>query len=130
MAKGIIYLGSLIPAADYLLAQQARTRLRRECAEIFKKVDVLVLPTVPAPAAVAADFYSGEMLAGIYELARFMCPFNLTGTPAISVPTGFNSVGLPLGMQVLGKALDEPTVLRVAHAYEQHAGWHNKRPPI
>ena len=129
-ARSLCYQGSLIPTTDYLLAQQARTRLRREYAETLRSVDVLVLPTVPFPAPAAEGFGAGAAVSGIYDRARFNCPFNLTGTPALSVPCGFNTAGLPLGMEILGKALDEPTVLRVAYTYQQHAGWYKKRPPI
>jgi aspartyl-tRNA(Asn)/glutamyl-tRNA(Gln) amidotransferase subunit A len=130
MGRSIIYQGGLIPVSDYILSQQARTRLRREYAEAMRKVDVMVSPTLPFTARPAGSLEGEGLVSGIYDLTHFMCPFNLTGTPAISVPCGFSSEGLPLGMQVLGKALDEPTVLRVAHTYEQHSGWHQRRPPI
>ena len=129
-ARSLCYQGSLIPTTDYLLSQQARTRMRRECAQIFSKVDVLALPTVVYPAPVADAFANWAVAPQIHDLSYFMCPFNLTGTPALSVPCGFNNGGLPLGMQILGKALDESTVLRVAYTYQQHAGWHKRRPPI
>jgi aspartyl-tRNA(Asn)/glutamyl-tRNA(Gln) amidotransferase subunit A len=130
MALDILYQGSLITSADYLLAQQARYRLRREYAETLSKVDVLIMPTTPFPAPIAEEIQDDALASGIFELIHFMGPFNVTGTPAISVPSGFDSEGLPLGLQILGKALDEPTVLRVAHTYEQHAGWYKRRPPI
>ena len=115
---------------DYLLSQQARTRMRREYAETLGNVDVLVLPTVVYPAPVADASENWAVASRIHDLSYFMCPFNLTGTPALSVPCGFNNAGLPLGMQILGKALDEPTVLRVGYTYQQHAGWCKRRPPI
>ena len=113
-----------------MLTHQLRSRLRREYAETLRTVDVLVLPTTPYPAPVAQEFHGEALVTGIFNLVHFMGPFNLTGTPAISVPSGFNSAGLPMGMQILGKALDESTVLRVAYTYQQHAGWHKRRPPI
>jgi aspartyl-tRNA(Asn)/glutamyl-tRNA(Gln) amidotransferase subunit A len=60
----------------------------------------------------------------------FTGPYNLTGMPAISVPCGFTPSGLPVGLQIAGKPFDEPTVLRVAYAYEQQARWCDQRPPI
>src|SRR5207244_11122242 len=63
-------------------------------------------------------------------LNRCTRPFNLTGLPTVSVPCGFTSEGLPVGMQITGRAFDESTVLRVAHAYEQDAGWFQRRPPV
>ena len=130
MALDMLYQGSLIQTPDYLLAQQARTRLRREYAEALRKVDVLVMPTTPYAAPLAEEFDAEALVSGLFNLVHFLGPFNLTGTPAISVPSGFNAAGLPLGMQILGKALDEPTVLRVAYTYQQHAGWYKRRPPI
>ena len=130
MARDILYQGSLISSADYVLTHQLRSRLRREYAETLRTVDVLVLPTTPYPAPVAQEFHGEALVTGIFNLVHFMGPFNLTGTPAISVPSGFNSAGLPMGMQILGKALDESTVLRVAYTYQQHAGRHKRRPPI
>jgi aspartyl-tRNA(Asn)/glutamyl-tRNA(Gln) amidotransferase subunit A len=56
-------------------------------------------------------------------------PFNLASAPAISINCGFNSQGLPIGLQIGGRPFDESTVLKVAHAYEQHTPWHNMRPP-
>jgi aspartyl-tRNA(Asn)/glutamyl-tRNA(Gln) amidotransferase subunit A len=61
-------------------------------------------------------------------LLRPMRPFNLTGLPALSVPCGFTSRALPIGLQIAGKPFDEATVLRLAHAYEQHTDWHRRQP--
>ena len=130
MALDILYQGSLISSADYVLTHQLRSRLRREYAQTLRTVDVLVLPSTPFPAPVAKEFRGEALVTGMFDLGHFTGAFNLTGTPAISVPSGFNSAGLPMGMQILGKALDEPTVLRVAYTYQQHAGWHKRRPPI
>jgi len=129
-ARRVCYQGSLIPTTDYLLAQQARTRLRRECAEVFRSVDVLILPTVPSVAPLAEAVPQDASHKRPPDVSYFLSPFNLTGTPAISLPCGFNSNNLPLGMQILGKALDEITVLRVAYTYQQHAGWYKRRPTI
>jgi aspartyl-tRNA(Asn)/glutamyl-tRNA(Gln) amidotransferase subunit A len=57
-------------------------------------------------------------------------PFNVTGNPALAIPTGFSKSGLPLGMQIVGRAFDEVTVLRVGAAYEAAAGWNHKRPEL
>jgi aspartyl-tRNA(Asn)/glutamyl-tRNA(Gln) amidotransferase subunit A len=61
---------------------------------------------------------------------RYLAPFNLTGLPALSIPCGMSSKGLPIGMQVIGKAFDETTVLRVGNAYEQATDWHTRFPEI
>jgi aspartyl-tRNA(Asn)/glutamyl-tRNA(Gln) amidotransferase subunit A len=63
-------------------------------------------------------------------LTQFTRPFNLTGAPAISVPCGFDDLGLPVGLQIAGKPWNEGTVLRVAYAYEQATPWHTHRPDL
>jgi aspartyl-tRNA(Asn)/glutamyl-tRNA(Gln) amidotransferase subunit A len=57
-------------------------------------------------------------------------PFNVLGLPAISVPCGFTASGLPIGLQIVGRAFDEAGILRVAQAYEQATEWHRRRPPL
>jgi aspartyl-tRNA(Asn)/glutamyl-tRNA(Gln) amidotransferase subunit A len=57
-------------------------------------------------------------------------PFNVLGLPALSVPCGFTAAGLPIGLQIVGKAFDEAGILRVAQAYEQATDWHRRRPPL
>ena len=64
------------------------------------------------------------------EYTRFTNPFNLTGLPALSVPCGFTTQGLPIGLQIAGRPHDEATVLRVGHSYQQVTEWHRRRPPL
>ncbi|TAJ84848.1 hypothetical protein EPO44_16650 [bacterium] len=124
-----IYLGILTNAADYIQAQRIRGRVKRECAELFRKVELLALPGQlgPAPAIKEVD-----PLDTLYKhlAPEFHAPFNLAGLPAISVPCGFSRASLPVALQLVGKPFDEPTVLRAAYTYQQHAGWHECRPPI
>jgi len=127
MTRQQFELGTLLPAVDYLRAQQYRTRLMNEFMAALRNVDVLVNPSVAfeAPAedpVVAAGEGSDE--------ARRTGPYNLTGLPAVSVPCGFGPQGLPLGLQVAAAPFAEETLLRVAYAYEQHAGWGERRPPL
>ena len=95
--------------------------------EVFSEVDALVTPVTAIPAA-RIDEAEGVTLAA--RLTRFTNLFNFAGTPAVSVPCGFTAGGLPIGMQIAGKWWDEATVLRVAHAYEQAAGWHRTLAPL
>jgi aspartyl-tRNA(Asn)/glutamyl-tRNA(Gln) amidotransferase subunit A len=60
---------------------------------------------------------------------RLVSPFNLTGSPALSLPCGFDAAGLPIGMQIVGRAFDERTVLQVGAAYERETSWNQRRPP-
>jgi aspartyl-tRNA(Asn)/glutamyl-tRNA(Gln) amidotransferase subunit A len=108
-------------------AQQYRARLLRECLLALQEVDVFVNPTVAWEAPQEDPSLAGG--DGATE-ARRTGPFNLTGLPAISVPCGFGPAGLPLGLQFTGAPFAEALVLRVAHAYEQRAGWFRHHPSL
>ena len=92
---------------------------------MLEKVDGLLTPAVPFVAwPLAAEGYhslGGTTVEAVTKLAFTTAVFNLTGHPAISVPCGLNSEGLPIGLQIAGRAFDEETVIQVAHAYEQLA---------
>jgi aspartyl-tRNA(Asn)/glutamyl-tRNA(Gln) amidotransferase subunit A len=99
----------------------------------FEVADVIVTPTVPIAAPPIGETTArwGEETEALGStLTRFTRPFNLTGLPAVSIPCGFTADGLPVGMQIAGKAFDESTVLRVAYAYEQASTWFKRRPQI
>ena len=121
------YMGGLFTAADYVQAQRARSRLKRETAQTLRKVDVLATPTFLKHATPFSESDPFGPTASILG-PSFTAPFNQTGLPAISIPAGFSSDGLPIGLQIAGKSFDEPMVLRVAYAYEQLARWYEKRP--
>ena len=125
--------GLFVTAADYLKAQQARARFNREMAQLFENVDLLAGPTEPitAPPILATEVEIGEQKVGTTgALTQYTRPYNISGTPAISVPCGFSDSQMPIGLQLAGKPFDEMTVLRAAHAYEQATEWHRQRPPI
>ena len=109
--------------AYYLKALKVRTLVQQDYTEAFKQVDVIMAPTAPTPA-----FKIGEMMADPLQLyLQDVCtvPLNLAGLPGLSVPCGYSSKGLPIGLQIIGKALDEATILRAAYAYEQTQSFHN-----
>ena len=126
--------GSVIPAQYYYKAQKIRAVLRQQILDALEKVDVLVLPTGPVtapPVESVPGIQSKEhALTGLAGRISFTGPFNLAGTPALSVPCGFSVAGMPMGLQIVGRPFAEETVLRVAHAYEQATEWHNRRAPI
>src|SRR5260370_8198909 len=100
---------------------------------MLQNVDVIVTPTTPIPAPRIDEVdkpWAGGPEKAAAALTRFTRFFNIVGLPAISVPCGFTSGGLPIGMQIVGKAFDESTVLRVAHAYEQDAKWFERHPGV
>lgn len=114
--------------AYYLKAQKARTVIRNDFTAAFKAVDVIAGPVSPATA-----FKIGEKMDDplqLYLSDIFTIPTNLAGLPGMSVPCGFGEGGLPIGLQLIGKAFDEEALIRVAHAYEQATEWHRKKPPM
>lgn len=113
--------------AYYLKAQKVRTLIKQDFDSVFQSYDVIIGPTAPTTA-----FKLGEQLGDpltMYLNDILTIPVNLAGVPAVSVPCGFAD-GLPVGLQIIGKALDEATVLRVAHAFEQHTDHHKQRPAL
>jgi len=121
-----VYMGALVPAADFLRAQRFRVRLAHEIDSILRDVDALVFPGQAAPAVRFEDFpMKGLMPAS----GRYTAPWNLLGLPAVCVPCGLSREGMPVAIQIVGRALDDATVLRVARAYERATDWYTKRPP-
>jgi len=110
----------------YPKAQKVRTLIRRDFEQAFEKADVIVCPTSPTTA-----FRLGERTADplqMYLADIFTITANLAGICGISIPCGFDNQGLPIGLQILGPALGEEKILRVAYAYEQATPWHHRRP--
>ena len=123
-------MGSIVPAQAYYKAEKLRSLLRQQVRQVLERYDVLVLPTLANCAPRIRDdqvIASKEMASRREYLIRRA--FNLASLPAISVPCGLSSQGLPIGLQIGGRPLGEETMLKVAHAYEQVTPWHNMRPP-
>ena len=113
--------------AYYLKAQKVRTLLRRDFETAFASVDVLLAPTCPTTAFKLGEKTSDPLemyLSDIYVVAT-----NPAGVPALALPAGF-SKDMPVGMQLIGKHLDEQTLFQVAHAYQQVTDWHKQLPPL
>jgi len=119
-------IGGMLSAGDYLQAQRCRQWSKREFAAALRKVDFFVTPTMTQPAPAFEGYDPNDTIRG----RSFTAPFNVTGLPAISVPCGFTQAGLPVGMQIAGKAFDEPGVIQAAYTYQQHARWYEQRPNI
>lgn len=128
---GTYVLSSGYYDAYYVRAQKVRELIRDDFVKAFAKVDAIISPTSPVPA-----FKLGERTAdplAMYLADIFTATGNLAGICGISVPCGFAKVNgnrLPVGLQILGKALDEARIFQVAHAYEQSTDWHKERPNI
>jgi len=131
--KRRIMLGTYALSAGYYDAyykkgQQVRTLIKHDFDEAFKTVDVIATPTAPT-----AAFKLGEKSADplqMYLSDIFTISVNLAGIPGISLPCGFTSGDLPIGLQLLGKHFDEESIIHAAFAYEQATEWHKKKPKL
>ena len=126
---------ALVPAQAYHKALRLREVVRGKVLEALGRFDVLICPSSPTqavkiPSSPNIIQSKDEVLTKIWGRSRVNAPFNLAGVPALSVPCGFTSDGLPIGLQIVGRPLDEGTVFKVAHAYEQATQWHTQRPPL
>jgi aspartyl-tRNA(Asn)/glutamyl-tRNA(Gln) amidotransferase subunit A len=125
--------GRYLLATDYVKSQRVRTLLQEVFTRAFARVDVIITPTLPAFPQPIGEFYvqSGDLHEHVVDaFTRFTVPFDLTGLPAITVPCGFSTAHLPIGLQIIGKSFDEATVLRVAHAYQAQTDWHTRHPAL
>jgi len=119
--------GANTTSTEYTLARRTQTEVKKRCELFFESYDFLITPTTPI---VASTIEGNDAVEQAARLNRFTSPFNLSGLPAISIPCGFNSEGLPIGLQIVSKAWADAKVLNAAYAYEQATEWHTKRPVI
>jgi len=128
-----IEAGAKVPAHRYLAGFDVRKRLLAEFNAAFQTVDVIVAPTVPVPAppigaeSVQIDREDIDTRRAVVGHSR---PANLTGLPSISIPCGFTREGLPIGLQLIGRAFDETTLLRIALTYESAQDWGARHPNV
>ncbi|ELK44392.1 Asp-tRNA(Asn)/Glu-tRNA(Gln) amidotransferase subunit GatA [Halobacillus sp. ACCC02827] len=125
---GTFALSSGYYDAYYKKAQQVRTLIKNDFEKVFEEYDVIVGPTTPTPAFKVGDKVDDPMT--MYANDILTIPVNLAGVPGISIPCGFSSEGLPIGLQIIGKHFDESTVYRAAHAFEQATEFHKQRPSL
>ena len=108
-----------------------RIKFERRLADLFKQVDVLLIPTMPVPIPSLKLMASyGEDPNVLLNILRFTAPFNFSGSPTITLPNGSDSAGMPLSMQVVGPHLSEDVLVRVAQAFQYVTDWHKRRPPV
>jgi aspartyl-tRNA(Asn)/glutamyl-tRNA(Gln) amidotransferase subunit A len=124
--RALLEMGDFYTAVQYVQAQRLRRHLTAETSRALAAFDAMVMPTSPVPATPITPDPPGHAALR----PRNTLPFDLISLPAISVPCGFTSTGLPVGLQIVGKAFDEAGVLRVAHAYEQATAWHRRHPTL
>ncbi len=122
-----------LTAGDRIQGERVRSLIRTEINSLLQRVDCLLSPTlpVPAPPVGVTEVQIGSRRESL-RVALTACTrlFNLSGHPVICLPCGFSSEGLPLSLQLAGRAFDEATVLRLAHAYESATDGHRRRPPV
>ena len=113
--------------AYYLKAQKVRTLIKQDFDQVFEKYDLVIGPTAPTPAFRIGEQVGDPLTMYLNDICTI--PVSLAGIPAISVPCG-QADGLPIGLQIIGKAFDESTVLRAAHAFEANTEFHKQRPQL
>lgn len=131
--KRRIMLGTYALSAGYYdayygKAQAVRTLIRQDFDTAFKQVDVIVAPTAPKTAFKIGENSSDPLAMYLEDV--FTLPGSLAGICGLNVPCGFDHNNLPIGLQIMGKAFAEDTVLRVGHAYEQATEWHRRKPAV
>lgn len=125
-------LGELPSAVDYLQAQQVRRQLKQDFAKAFEEVDLLISPTLPViPPSIGEDFadLNGKKVDLIDSIIRFTGPGNLTGLPALSIPCGTKG-NMPVGLQIMGPAFSEKTILNAGYALEQTNPLEGRKPSL
>ncbi len=129
--KARIMIGNFVLSSGhsqeyYKNAQLAQQWMHQEMAKVFEDVDLLFAPTTPTTAFSFGAFDDNKLQMDLQDY--FTCAANITGIPAISIPGGMSSSGLPIGFQLMAPALGEPLLFQVAHAYEQVTPWHKMHP--
>jgi aspartyl-tRNA(Asn)/glutamyl-tRNA(Gln) amidotransferase subunit A len=130
----LLRAGVMVPGSAYVRAQRARPRILAEALETLADRDALIAPgaAIPAPRIGASRRFDaeGEGVDTLAAILRFTQPFDVTGQPALALPTGLSPEGLPLSMQIIGRPFAEATVLQIASAYEKARGALPAPPPI
>jgi aspartyl-tRNA(Asn)/glutamyl-tRNA(Gln) amidotransferase subunit A len=125
--------GIFIPAVNYIQAQRLRRSFIDQMIDCMSNIDALVTPTEPICTPEIGQMttkINNEEVAIQSLLTKFTSPFNLSGLPAISVPCGFDTNGMPIGLQIIGKHFDEATILQIAQAFESNTEWNKIQPSL
>jgi aspartyl-tRNA(Asn)/glutamyl-tRNA(Gln) amidotransferase subunit A len=131
--KRRIMLGTYALSAGYYdayygKAQQVRTLIKQDFDQAFERVDVIAAPVAPTTAFKLGENVNDPIKMYLEDV--FTLPASLAGVCGLSLPCGFDGNNLPIGLQLIGRAFGEDTVLRVGHAYEQATEWHEQRPAV
>lgn len=128
-----ILLGSYALSAGYAdklykKAQRARTALIQDYEKAFSNCTVLISPVVPTPPQLIGELINNPLQNMVSDLLTVTT--NVVGIPAVAIPAGFTQAGLPVGLQLMARKFEEPTLLSIAHQYQQITDWHHKTPPL
>ena len=127
----VLDVGRAASGVEFQRIQRRRMELRGRFAELFMKVDVLLAPAQPfAPLTLKTISTLGEQPELILKLQRFTAPFDMTGTPTISLPGGFTEAGLPVGFQLAAGSLNELRLVQAARAFQGVTSWHRRHPEL
>jgi aspartyl-tRNA(Asn)/glutamyl-tRNA(Gln) amidotransferase subunit A len=126
--------GELMLASQYLKVLRVRTLVKEAFRQAFEGIDAIVCPTLPTTAARVGqqefEFPNGARKSVMDAYVGHSAPANVTGLPALTVPCGFDSTGMPVGLQIIGRPFDEQMVLRVGQAYESATDWSARTPSL
>jgi aspartyl-tRNA(Asn)/glutamyl-tRNA(Gln) amidotransferase subunit A len=131
--RTLLEQGEMYTATQYIQAQRYRSMLHRSFTEAMHDLDAIITPSVPYTSPRIGErtvSIGGKDIGLIDAIMRYQALPPLAGMPALSVPCGFSSEGLPVGMQIIGDAFDESTVLRIGHAFQRLTDWHRRKPPL
>ncbi len=127
--REVLERGSTLSGRHYAALRNSGLAFGGRLRALFDDIDVLLCPSWPT----AAVEITADALGDLEDqggLLRFTGPYNLTGNPTLSIPSGFNGAGMPLGLQLIGRHLEEELLCRVGHAYQQGTDWHKRFPPV
>jgi len=126
--KGVIERGFAYDPTVVASAYIEKDRFKGELMKTFEAVDVIAAPVMPKIGILYDEL--GDVFKSIPQFGRYCGPYNMSGSPTITFPTGMSSIGLPLAMQLIGRHLGEATLLKAGHAFQQATAWHRQRPKL
>jgi amidase len=129
--SSLIELGRGLSGLEYQKIILRRAAFRGRVAAIFQDIDLLLVPAQGvAPLTTAQVTRLGEDAGMLQALLRFTCPFDMTGSPTITLPCGFTDAGAPVGFQFVGRHLEEELLVRAGYAYQSATDWHRRHPTL
>lgn len=129
--RGLIEAGRALSGFDLTKIQIVREAFRGRVAALFQDIDLLAIPAQYAASPTTATMATlGQDEGAIEKLLRFTAPFDMTGSPTITLPGGFTAKGLPIAFQLVSRHMEEDLLLRAGHAFQLATDWHKRRPPV